>query len=910
MGGGTRHQLQPTHGHAVRDPRSCRESQSPTPVQPFPRIAEVVSSPVTTVTRRITSTLPTTRPTVSQAVHENLTRAEARARAALVSDVSYDVALDLTVGDDLFRSSTSLTFHADGPVTTFLDCTAQRVHRVQVNGRQLDLDDVVSPTRIALPDLDGPITVVVDATMRYMHEGRGMHFFRDPSDDRVYLHTQFEPFDAHLVYACFDQPDVKAPFTFRIVAPANWVVVSNAPVAASPVDGAAGTWEFEPTGRLSPYVTAIVAGEYASVHDTNGDIPLGLYIRESLRDHLDAEELFTLTRQGFDWFNANFGIAYPFGKYDQLFVPEFSAGAMENPGCVTFSESYVFRGPVTANQRERRAETILHEMAHMWFGDLVTMRWWDDLWLNESFASFGATLSQVEATEYRNGWVTFLDEMKAWAKRQDQLPSTHPIAADMVDIESVHQNFDGITYAKGASVLRQLVAWVGQDDFLAGVRAYFAAHAWGNAELADFLAALEASSGRDLAGWRDAWLTTTGINTMHLDASIGPDNRFTAFRIRQAADPAHPTIRPHRMAVGVYDRRGDELVRTHRLELDVDTAEVDVADMVGVDAGRLVLLNDDDLTYTKVAMDDRSLASALASLSDISDPMARTLVWSAAWDMVRDGDLQATRYVDLVIAHAGAEDQIGQLSRMCQRAHAAAGRYAHPTHVTDLMSRLATNAVAQLAAARAGSGHQLAWARHLAATATTPAQIDQLVALRDGTTRHEGLEIDQDLRWRCTIGLARAGAIDEGDIAGEADADPSDFGQRQAATARAARPDPAAKEDAWDQLLGEPAVSHTLARQLWTGFQQLTQPTLVARWTQPYFDALDTVWDTRSTEWAIEFAIGMFPHAAASPDLVTRAAAVRDRADLPGPLHRVLAEQVDTLERRLRARATDATVDA
>ncbi len=842
---------------------------------------------------------------MSVAVHENLTRAEARQRAQVVGVVAYDVALDLTLGDEEFGSTTTVTVDVDGPTTTFLDCTAARVHRVVVNGDELPVDEVVSATRIRLADLDATTTIVVEATMRYLHEGRGLHLFRDPSDGRVYLHTQFEPFDAHQVFACFDQPDLKAPFTFRVTAPPDWVVVSNAPVASSPPDGAAGTWEFERTGPLSPYVTAVVAGEYACVRDTSGDIPLGLYIRQSLREHLDDQDLFTVTHQGFGWFNANFGVAYPFGKYDQLFVPEFSAGAMENPGCVTFSESYVFRGPVTDNQYERRAETVLHEMAHMWFGDLVTMRWWDDLWLNESFASFGATLSQVEATRFDNGWVTFLDEMKTWAKLQDQLPSTHPIAADMVDIESVHQNFDGITYAKGASVLRQLVAWVGQDDFLAGVRAYFAAHAWGNAELADFLGALESASGRDLSTWRDAWLTTTGINTMHLDASVGPDNRFTGFTVRQTADPEHPTIRPHRMAIGVYGQRDDVLVRTHRVEVDIADTVVDMPEMVGVEAGRFVLLNDDDLTYTKVALDERSLAAALESLSAISDPMARTLVWSAAWDMVRDGELSTTRWIDLVIAHAPAEDQIGQLTRLCHRATAAAGRYADPSHVAGLMQRLADQAIDELAAAPAGSGHQLAWARQLAATATTASQLAALRTLRDGNGHHRELTIDQDLRWRATIGLARAGAIDPDEIDSEAAADPTDFGARKAAAARAARPEAAAKETAWDLLLGEPAVTHTLARELWTGFQQATQPSLMANWAQPYFDALDQVWERRSTEWAIEFATGMFPHAAATPELVVTAAAVRDRDDLPAPLRRVLAEQVHNLERALRARLAD-----
>jgi aminopeptidase N len=842
-------------------------------------------------------------------VHENLTRDEAAERARLVRVDAYDVALDLTTGDEVFGSTTTVDFTAAPGATTFLDCTAAEVLSVTCNGRELDLDEVVGPTRITLPDLDGETTVVVRATMRYLREGRGMHHFRDPSDDRVYLHTQFEPFDAHQVVACFDQPDLKAPVTFRVTVPQDWVVVSNAPVTRAPEDGAGGEWVFEETPRLSPYVWAVVAGEYASVHDRHGDIDLGLYVRQSLREHLDPDELFEVTRQGFDWFNANFGIAYPFGKYDQLFVPEFSAGAMENPGCVTFSESYVFRGAVTDAQRERRAETILHEMAHMWFGDLVTMRWWDDLWLNESFASFSATLSQSEATRFTDAWVTFLDEMKAWAKYQDQLPSTHPIAADMVDIESVHQNFDGITYAKGASVLRQLVAWVGQDDFLAGVRAYFATHQYDNAELSDFLAALEAASGRDLAAWRDAWLTTTGVATMAVEAPV-EDGRFTSFEVVQTTDPDHPTIRPHRLAIGIYDEDDGMLVRTSRVEVDVTGVRTPVDELVGAPAGRLVLVNDDDLTYTKVALDPRSLATAMAGLSTVADPMARTLLWSSAWDMVRDGQLAASRYVDLVIAHVAHEDQIGVLTRLAQRAHGAAARYAAREHAGLLLTRLADQASAELAGTTPGSDRQLAWARQLAATATSPEQLQVVHDLRSGTLAHEGLAIDQDLRWRLTVALAREGAIDEADIERELDRDPSDFGQRQAATARAARPTADAKQAAWTLLMDDPDLGQTMARQVWGGFQQLTQPDLLGDFVDRYFAALDTVWATRSTEWAIEFATGMFPHAAVSASLLGTAVATRDRHDLPGPLRRVLAEQVDTLERTLRAREVDATTTA
>ncbi|WP_238443438.1 aminopeptidase N [Salsipaludibacter albus] len=847
---------------------------------------------------------------MSAAVHENLTRAEARERATVVDDVSLDVHLDLSGGDEVFGSTTTLTFRASPGGSTFLDCTADTVHEVVCNGRELDLDDVVGPTRIRLDDLAADNEVTVRATMRYTHEGRGLHHFRDPDDDRVYLHSQFEPFDAHLVYACFDQPDLKAPFRLAVDAPADWVVVSNGAVEKRPAEGVAGTWRFVPTGPLSPYVTAVVAGEYVSVHDDEHEIPLGLYVRRSLAEHLDADELFDLTRAGFAWFNDNFGIHYPFRTYDQLFVPEFSAGAMENPGCVTISENYLFRGPVTDAQRERRAETLLHEMAHMWFGDLVTMRWWDDLWLNESFASFAAVLSQVEATRFTHAWTTFLDAEKAWAKRQDQLPSTHPIAADMVDIESVHQNFDGITYAKGASVLRQLVAWVGQDAFLAGVRDYFTAHAWGNAELADFLIALERSSGRDLGPWRDAWLTTTGVNTMSLDADVDADGRFTRFRVHQHAPDAHPTLRPHRMAIGVYDDGDRGLVRTHRVEVDVTGPSTDVDDLVGVDAGRLVLLNDDDLTYTKVRLDDRTLEAVISDVHRFAEPMPRALVWSAAWDMVRDAELSATDWVAMVVDNADHEDAIGLLTTLLARSVVAAEAYADPDHRDDLRARLADHAVDRLSRTTSGSQHQLAWVRHLAATACRADHHAVLSGLLDDTSPRDGLELDQDLRWRIVVALAREGVLDEDDIDAEVARDHSDFAVRNAATARAARPDPTAKEAAWARLVDDDTLSLTMGRQVWRGFQQDVQPELVGAWVDDYFTALDLVWRDRSTEWAIEFAKGMFPHAAASDALATTTRRHRDRPDLPGPIRRVLDEELDGLRRTLAARRLDGKTTA
>jgi aminopeptidase N len=849
---------------------------------------------------------------------ENLTQEEARQRASLLSDVTYRVHLDLARGPTTFRSETEVDFVAAAEGESFIDCTAVEVHEVELDGRPLD-DAAVEATRIRLPRLGpGPHRLRVVATMAYQHEGKGLHRFVDPVDDRVYLHSQFEPFDAHLVYACFDQPDLKASFELSVDAPEEWVVVSNSAAVERPEVGRAGRWRFSPTPPVSPYITAVVAGSYASVHDTHGPLDLGLYVRRSLEEHLDAEEIFEVTRQGLDFFERVFDQPYPFGgKYDQLFVPEFSAGAMENPGCITFTEAYVFRSKVTDAVRERRAETILHEMAHMWFGDLVTMRWWDDLWLNESFATFMAVLAQAEATRWDQAWTTFLDAEKAWAKYQDQLPSTHPVADRMPDVESVHQNFDGITYAKGASVLRQLVAWVGQEEFLTGCRDYFERHAWGNTELADFLGALERASGRDLAAWRDEWLLTTGLNVLSAQAEIAADGTYAHVEVVQSApapawagvegvDVPEQPLRRHRLTVGVYDDTADGLVRRERVELDVDGASTPVEKLRGVPAGDVLLVNDDDLTYAKVTIDPASTTTLTHGLHRLLDPLARAQVYSATWDMVRDGELSASRYVDLVIGNVAHEPDVGVLQRLLQRAASAAERYAAPGNRAGLLARLAVQGREEMEHAEPGGDRQLAWARHWAACARgAPDELVELTALLDGHRELPGLVLDADLRWHLLVSLARADAVDDARIDDELERDPTDLGQRHAATARAARPDAEAKEAVWQQLLEDTTLSHTMSRQLWGGFNQLDQRAVLAPFAGRYFDVLEKVWEGRSLDWAIEFSTAMFPHHAASEDLLATVDEVLARGTAPGPLRRVLLEQRDTLVRTLVARRLD-----
>ncbi len=829
---------------------------------------------------------------------DDLTREEAAARAALIGDAAYAIHLDLR-RDDSFTSTTTVTFRCAEPgAASFIDVAALVVESATLNGEDLSTDGY-DGARLTLAGLSADNELVVRARHAYNREGKGLHRFVDPVDGRPYLHTQFEPRDAHLVYACFDQPDLKATFDFSVDAPDDWVVVSN--MAAR--EAGPGHWSFATSPRMSTYVTAVVAGPYVSVHDRHGPIDLGIYCRQSLREHLDPDEIFEQTKQGFDFFERAFGMAYPFGKYDQLFVPEFSAGAMENVGCVTFLESYIFRGRVTESARERRCETILHEMAHMWFGDLVTMRWWDDLWLNESFATYMASHAQVHATRFTEAWVTFSDRWKAWAKRQDQLPTTHPIVADVPDVESVFQNFDGITYAKGASVLRQLVAFVGEDAFFEGCRRYFDRNAYGNATLADFLAALEETSGRDLGSWAGDWLETAGLNTLRAEVEA-EDGRITSFDIVQTAPDDHPTLRQHRIRVGLYRTGGDGLEREESVELDVDGARTPVEQLVGKPVADLVLVNDDDLAYAKLHLDPESLRNVGERLRDLRDPMARALVWGSVWDMLRDGELPARRYVALVHANVDGEREIGVLETLLARERTATELYGAPENRQRLLRTVADFAEARARAAEPASDAQLAWARHWAAVCEDPDHAARIEALLAGGLVLDGLVLDTELRWTLLAGLAARGHVAPERIEEMLASDPTDIGRRHALAAHASRPEPEAKDEAFQRLVDDQDLSHLELRAIAGGFNRSDQAHLLTPFVDRYFEALPKVWETRALDTALDFAEETFPFAASSEAVLAK---LLDAArHLPRPAARTLLEHSDIVRRVIAARACDA----
>ncbi|MCX2925394.1 aminopeptidase N [Streptomyces sp. NEAU-W12] len=856
----------------------------------------------------------------------NLTREEAQQRAKLLTVDSYEVDLDLSGAQEggTYRSVTTVRFDVSGDGgDSFIDLVAPTVHEVTLNGDPLDPAEVFTDSRIALPGLlPGRNVLRVSADCAYTNTGEGLHRFVDPVDDQAYLYTQFEVPDARRVFASFEQPDLKATFRFTVKAPDGWTVVSNSPTP-EPRDN---VWEFEPTPRMSTYVTALIVGPYHSVHSVyekdGQSVPLGIYCRPSLAEYLDADAIFEVTRQGFEWFQEKFDYPYPFGKYDQLFVPEFNAGAMENAGAVTIRDQYVFRSKVTDAAYEGRAATILHELAHMWFGDLVTMEWWNDLWLNESFATYAEAACQAEApgSKWPHSWTTFANSMKTWAYRQDQLPSTHPIMADIRDLDDVLVNFDGITYAKGASVLKQLVAYVGKDAFFSGVQAYFKRHAYGNTRLPDLLGALEETSGRDLSTWSRKWLETAGINVLRPEIETdGPDGTgtITSFAIRQEAPalPAgakgEPVLRPHRIAVGLYDLDGasGRLVRVDRVELDVDGELTAVPELVGRARPDVVLLNDDDLSYAKVRLDERSLAFVTGHLGDFEASLPRALSWASAWDMTRDGELATRDYLSLVLSGIGKESDIGVVQSLHRQVKLAIDLYAAPSSREALLTHWTEATLAHLRAAGAGSDHQLAWARAFAATARKPEQLDLLENLLDGTRTIEGLAVDTELRWAFVQRLAAVGRFDEAEIASEYERDRTAAGERHAATARAARPTEEAKAEAWASVVESDKLPNAVQEAVIAGFVQTDQRELLEPYTDRYFEALAGVWESRSHEMAQQIAVGLYPAVQVFDETLEKTDAWLASAEPTPALRRLVSESRAGVERALRAQAADAAAE-
>ncbi|MFD7435220.1 aminopeptidase N [Streptomyces sp. NPDC059861] len=821
-----------------------------------------------------------------------LTRDEAQARAQLIDVRHYGVDLDLTTGDETFDSLTVIGFTARTDADTFVELKPAELRSVTLDGQPLD-PETLDGNRLPLKNLTaGDHELRVDAVMRYSRTGEGMHRFTDPTDGETYVYTQLFLDDVQRVFAAFDQPDLKAVFEVTVKAPAGWTVLANGITAHT-----GGVWRAAPTPPISTYLVAVAAGPWHSVRTEHRGLPFGIHCRRSLAPHLDAdaEEILDVTRACFDRYHEKFEEPYPFDSYDQAFVPEFNVGAMENPGLVTFRDEYVYRSAVTDTERQNRATVIAHEMAHMWFGDLVTLRWWDDIWLNESFAEYMGYQTLGEATRFCGTWTEFGVARKGWGYDADQRPSTHPVAPESVtDTASALLNFDGISYAKGASALRQLVTWLGEKDFLAGINTHFARHRFGNATLADFIDSLAATTERDVHAWAGSWLRTTGVDTLTPRVTTG-DNGICTLTVD------HTGSRPHRIAVGLYDHDlGDEgrLVLRERLDLDVPHPD-------GHPIGKrpaLLLLNDDDLTYAKVRFDPRSFRTVRDELSGLPGPLTRAVVWNALRDAVRDAELPPTTYLETARAHLPHETDLALVQGVLGFAtRQIAGRYLTPESRPAAQSALSSLCRDLLRRTEDGDnpGLRLLAVRHFVDVAAHP---DTIAAWLDDGIVPGGPELDPELRWRILGRLAALGATDEAAIAAELDRDPSATGQEGAARCRAALPDPQAKRTAWEAMFARDELSNYLFTATAQGFWQPEQADLVREYVPRYYE--DAVALAARRGPAIAEAVGnwAFPaHAVDTETLRLGEECLRDAEPVPA-LRRRLADQLDDLARALRVR--------
>ncbi len=844
---------------------------------------------------------------------ENLSRLEAQERAQILQTKDYHIYLDVTT-PDTFSSKTVVNFTATPGSSSFIDLIAQSVERIVLNGAELPLESF-HDSRISLPNLATENTLTVEATCVYSHTGEGLHRTIDPADGQVYLYSQFEVADARRMFAVFEQPDLKANYSFTVTAPQDWKVFSVSPTPEPEIhsEGTA-TWAFSPTERISSYLTCLVAGPYTGVTGSytsidGREIPMGVYARASLAEYLDGEEVIAITKQGMPFFEKIFQQPYPFRKYDQIFVPEFNAGAMEHPACVTILDDYVFRSRPTEALVERRAVTILHELAHMWFGDLVTMKWWDDLWLNESFAEYMSHVATAETTRWSDAWVTFNSSEKSWAQAQDQLPSTHPIAADIRDLEDVMVNFDGITYGKGASVFQQLVAYVGWDSFITGVQRYLAKQAWGNATLQDLLIELEAASGRDLHQWSKLWLEESGINILRPVLEVDAQNIISSFHIAQESD-GRASLRPHRIAVAGYQLVEGRFTKVLHSELDIAGESTAVPEFAGVTRPDLILINDGDLAYAKVRLDPHSLNSAIANINAFPDRLARTLVLFSAWDMCRDGEMSAHEFVALALQALETEDHGTVLRTLLNQLDTATNLYSAPAKRALLQAKVAEKLASLIDSTAPGSDRQLQIAKAAIAAAHSSQQLDTYQGWLQNIAVPEGLVIDNAMRWSIIERLAAAGRWDENAIETErATNDNTASGASAAARARAAISTPEAKAKAWTDITAG-VVPNAIQRALTLGFNHGNAELLIP-FVPKFFASLEELWAERTVEIMMNTVHHAFPIKLAGRtdlgiDLVAYGEQWLAQHTHAAPaLLRLVSEAMDSAKRAVKAQSYD-----
>ena len=845
----------------------------------------------------------------------NITRAEAAQRAQNVVDPTYIVSLEIDGLGETYSCLASINFSAIENSTTWIDYISPEVESIWLNGTQLDVKECFTGSRIKLSNLKKQNELKIKGQSKYMNTGEGLHRHVDPVDNEIYIYTQFEVADCRRVFPVFEQPDIKGTLALTVTAPSKWNLISNSPTPTpKSIDSETSIWSFAVTPKMSSYLYALCAGPYAKKTDIYkgkfGNYPLAIFVRPSISQFLDHEEIFEVTKQGFAWFEDKFKTGYPFPKYDQIFVPEFNAGAMENVGCVTFRDEYIFRSRTTRTAYESRANTILHELAHMWFGDLVTMKWWNDLWLNESFAEWAAHWASTGATQYSEAWTLFHVQRKAWAYRQDQLPSTHPIAANMPDLDSVYENFDGITYAKGASALRQLVAWVGEDNFLRGLKAYFDKHAWKNTELQDLLTELTISSGRNLDQWSKLWLESSGATLLRPVIELDDENKITKVLIKQEPPSSPPglpkVLRPHRLAIGIYEKQNNKLIRTKRLEVDVDNEETIINELVGLKRPDLILINDDDLTYAKIRLDNHSLNTATKDIASIESSLSRALIWGAVWDMVRDAEVSTGKYLELVLAGVEKETDIGLVQQVLMQCRTAIDVYSDRKNREKYNIKFAQGLEKLLINAESGSDRQLALIRSFSAVATTSEQLEKIANILDGKEVLTGLKVDTDLRWALLRRLVVTGKRGEKEIENELKNDDTVMGREHAAGAKAAIPTLESKKNNWKLVTTDEKLTNSEIHSILGGLSYMDHAEIMKNFVDTYFDSVAKLWNSRTHEVGQSLVTGLFPSTNISNEVIRKCDEFLDKnKELAVGARRIIIEQRDSLARALKAQNAD-----
>lgn len=829
----------------------------------------------------------------------NLTHAEATARSAALRLSTYELHLDVTSAPtdaDSYEVTSRITFTTTKP-KTFVDYLGKAVHAVRVNGEEVE--NTFDGGRVYLSNLPvgEELTVEITGSSYYSRTGQGLHRMHDQADDTTYLYSHLEPSDARRIFPCFDQPDLKASYEVHLTGPQGWQLLSNQPEVGREKTEGGEVAHFAPTPLLSTYLTAFAAGPYVEKHSTwtapdgSLEVELRAFARASMAEYLD-DEILQVTAQGMDFFHSNFGYPYPWGKYDSIFVPEYNLGAMENPGLVTFTEHYLFRSAATRAQHAGRTNTILHEMSHMWFGDLVTPQWWDDLWLKESFAEFMGADSSVHATEYTEAWVNFAGQRKNWAYLQDQLPTTHPIKAEIPDVDAARQNFDGITYAKGAAVLKQLVHYVGRENFYAGARDYFQEHAFAAATFEDLLTALKKHTDRDLDAWSTAWLRTWGPDTLTPELHTDGDKIHELAIAVEAED----TTRPHRLNVALFD---DSLNKYATLDVDLEGERTILDEASGLQAPALLLLNDGDHTYAKVRFDETSLETIRTRLSDVPDELSRAVIWTSLWNLTRDGEWPVRSYLDTVLNHAPAESNPTLLTTAFANARYTIDHFVSDDVRESIRADYAERLWEVLQAASAGSDAQLTVARAaIQALAATPEEsgTQRLHALLDGSL--DGLALDPDIRWSILRALAARDAASAEELEAEKERDNTLTGAAAYLGASHAFPSAEVKREVFDLVRTPGKYSNAEVDSLLAAFNAPRSAHLTEAFAQEYFDSLANLWEEHPIEIANRLVRGLYPDLAMA-DAATNEFLSKDR---PRALRRVLLECQDALRRAHRVR--------